>query len=142
MDIMYWTFPHVRGAWSIVAGQPNILESGVGVDRLYYSVNDWVNGSPVVYGNCKDNAAERFAGTRLICTETSHTADEPTIDAHYAKLAIGPFEYSMKNGLDAMQHTIIKYVTRFRDKGGIRDLEAALKTIDLLIAYEKESPCN
>ena len=61
---------------------------------------------------------------------------EDEIDAHYAKLAIQPMQYSMANELDPMQHTIIKYVTRFRDKGGKRDLLAARKTIDMLIEYE------
>ena len=55
---------------------------------------------------------------------------------HYTKMAIQPFEFSMANKLDPMQHTIIKYVTRFRDKNGIRDLEKAKHTIDLLIAHE------
>lgn len=58
---------------------------------------------------------------------------------HYKKLAIQPMEYSMKNKLDACQHTIIKYVTRFRDKGGIQDLEKAKHVIDLLIQFEGES---
>ena len=57
---------------------------------------------------------------------------------HYRKLPIQPFRYSMENGLDTMQHTIIKYVTRFRDKGGVADLEKAKQTIDLLIEWEKE----
>lgn len=56
---------------------------------------------------------------------------------HYCKLKIQPFEYAMANHLDPMQHTVIKYVTRFRDKGGIADLEKAKHTIDLLIAHEK-----
>ena len=56
---------------------------------------------------------------------------------HYTKLPIQPMEYSMKNNLDACQHTIIKYVTRFRDKNGIEDLEKAKHVIDMLIAYEK-----
>lgn len=56
---------------------------------------------------------------------------------HYCKLPIQPFQYSMANGLDPMQHTIIKYVTRFRDKGGIADLEKAKQTIDLLIEWER-----
>lgn len=55
---------------------------------------------------------------------------------HYTKLAIQPMEYSMANGLDACQHTIIKYVTRFRDKNGKEDLLKAKHTIDLLIALE------
>jgi hypothetical protein len=56
---------------------------------------------------------------------------------HYAKLAIQPMQYSMANGLDPLQHTIIKYVTRFRDKAGVVDLEKAKHCIDLLIEYEK-----
>lgn len=55
---------------------------------------------------------------------------------HYTKMAIQPFTYSMYNGLDPMQHTIIKYVSRFRDKNGIEDLKKARHTIDLLIEYE------
>lgn len=58
------------------------------------------------------------------------------IDAHYSKLAIQPMQYSMDNKLDPLQHTIIKYVTRFRDKNGKRDLLAARHTIDLLLEYE------
>lgn len=55
---------------------------------------------------------------------------------HYSKLTIQPMEYSMANGLDACQHTIIKYVTRFRDKGGMKDLEKARHVIDMLIEFE------
>lgn len=57
---------------------------------------------------------------------------------HYLTLAIQPMEYSMANKLDPAQHTIIKYVTRFRDKGGIQDLEKAKHCIDLLIEFERE----
>ena len=60
---------------------------------------------------------------------------------HYQKLAIQPMQYSLLNGLDAAQHTAIKYITRFRDKGGIKDLEKAKHCIDMLIDFElaKES---
>ena len=44
---------------------------------------------------------------------------------HYKDMAIQPMVYSMANKMDACQHTIIKYVSRFRDKGGIADLEKA-----------------
>lgn len=56
---------------------------------------------------------------------------------HYSKLKIQPMEYSMANGLDACQHTIIKYVTRFRDKGGLQDLHKAQHTLQMLIEFEK-----
>ena len=63
---------------------------------------------------------------------------------HYKSLAIQPMEYSMANGLDACQHTAIKYITRFRDKGGIIDLEKAKHCIDMLIEFErrKEAPID
>lgn len=57
---------------------------------------------------------------------------------HYKHLAIQPMEYSMKNGLDACQHTAIKYITRFREKGGIADLEKAKHCIDMLIEFEQQ----
>ena len=56
---------------------------------------------------------------------------------HYTKLRIQPMEYSMQNKLDALQHTVIKYVTRFRDKGGIEDLKKAKHCIDMLIEFEE-----
>ena len=58
---------------------------------------------------------------------------------HYTKLKIQPMRYSLANRLDAAQHTIIKYVTRFRDKGGLADLQKARHTLDLLIEYETEA---
>lgn len=65
------------------------------------------------------------------------SAFETQVDGnHYSKLAIQPMEYSMANKLDACQHTIIKYVTRFRDKGGKKDLEKAMHVINMLIEME------
>ncbi|MNK29168.1 hypothetical protein D3C87_475580 [compost metagenome] len=63
---------------------------------------------------------------------------------HYKGMPIQPFEYSMANGLDPCQHTAIKYVTRFRQKGGIQDLRKAIHTIELLIEFEqrKTAPAN
>jgi hypothetical protein len=55
---------------------------------------------------------------------------------HYSKLSIQPMEYSMANKLDACQHSIIKYVTRFRDKNGLADLQKARHVIDMLIEFE------
>ncbi len=58
--------------------------------------------------------------------------------SHYKELEIQPMEYSMRNKLDALQHTIVKYVTRFRSKGGVADLEKAKHCIDMLIEHERE----
>lgn len=55
---------------------------------------------------------------------------------HYKKLKIQPMEYSMANNLDACQHTAIKYITRFRDKGGVADLDKAIHCIEMLKEFE------
>lgn len=55
---------------------------------------------------------------------------------YYTTLAIQPMEYSMANKLDACQHTVVKYITRFREKNGLQDLLKAKHTIDLLIERE------
>lgn len=60
--------------------------------------------------------------------------------SHYTKLKIQPMEYSMANNLGAAEHTVVKYVTRWKDKGGLQDLMKARHTLDLLIDYvERES---
>jgi len=55
---------------------------------------------------------------------------------HYKNLAIQPMEYSYKNHLDPVQATIIKYVTRFRNKNGLVDLLKARHCINMLIEFE------
>lgn len=58
---------------------------------------------------------------------------------HYKSMPIQPMEFSMANNMDACQHTVIKYVSRFREKGGIQDLEKAKHVIDMLIEFERKS---
>jgi hypothetical protein len=86
--------------------------------------------------DCLDAAYERRAMQEGLVKNSVFEVNKEAIDAHYTKLKIQPMIYSMENKLDPMQATIIKYVTRFRDKGGKRDLLAALKTLDMLIEYE------
>lgn len=61
---------------------------------------------------------------------------------HYKNLAIQPIEYAMRNGLDSCQHNVVKYVTRFRDKGGVKDLEKAIHYLELLIEFETAKVCQ
>lgn len=56
---------------------------------------------------------------------------------HYKNLKIQPVTYCMMNNLDTCQSNVIKYVTRFREKNGIEDLQKAKHYIDLLITYEQ-----
>ena len=60
--------------------------------------------------------------------------------SHYKSFPIQPIEFAMVNKLDTCQHAVIKYVCRFRDKGGQEDLEKAKHYIDLLIHFEYGGP--
>lgn len=55
---------------------------------------------------------------------------------HYKKCAIQPIEYIHANKLDFCQGSVVKYITRFRDKNGLEDLKKARHFIDLLINLE------
>lgn len=57
---------------------------------------------------------------------------------HYTSMGIQPMEYSMANGLGAAEHTIVKYVSRWRKKGGVEDLKKAAHTLQLLIEFEEK----
>lgn len=57
---------------------------------------------------------------------------------HYKELAIQPVEFIHANGIGYMEGNVIKYVTRWRSKGGIADLEKAKHYIELLIELETQ----
>ena len=56
--------------------------------------------------------------------------------SHYKNLKIQPIEYIHANGIPFAEGSVIKYVTRWRDKGGIKDLEKAKHFLELLIELE------
>jgi hypothetical protein len=57
--------------------------------------------------------------------------------SHYKNLKIQPVEYIHANQLPYIEGNIVKYITRWRDKNGIKDLEKIKHYIDLLIELEK-----
>ena len=58
---------------------------------------------------------------------------------HYKHLAIQPIEYVLKNKLGYCEGSAIKYITRWKDKGGIEDLRKAIHFIEMLIESEERS---
>jgi hypothetical protein len=55
---------------------------------------------------------------------------------HYKELPIQPVEYIHANAIGYFEGNVIKYVSRWRKKNGIADLEKAKHYIDLLIQLE------
>lgn len=56
---------------------------------------------------------------------------------HYKELAIQPVEFIHANGIGFIEGNVIKYISRWRSKNGIADLEKAKHYIDLLIELEQ-----
>ncbi len=56
--------------------------------------------------------------------------------AHYRKYAIQPAEYNARNGLSFLAGNVIKYVTRYKDKGGAEDIRKAMHYLELILEFE------
>lgn len=59
--------------------------------------------------------------------------DEQIGGDHYKKYGIQPVEFIMANDIPFCEGNAIKYLVRWRDKGGVSDLLKARHYIDLLI---------
>ena len=59
--------------------------------------------------------------------------------SHYNKLRIQPVEYIHANQIPFIEGSIIKYATRWKDKGGIEDLKKIIHFAELLIELEQNT---
>ena len=57
--------------------------------------------------------------------------------SHYKKCGIQPWDYVINHRFDFWQGNILKYLTRWRDKGGLQDLEKCRHYIDKYIELVK-----
>ena len=55
---------------------------------------------------------------------------------HYKKYKIQPVEYTVANDLGFLAGSIIKYVTRYKDKGGAEDIRKAMHYLELILEFE------
>ena len=58
---------------------------------------------------------------------------------HYKNNPIQPIEYIHANGLGFCEGNVVKYVTRWKFKGGVGDLEKARHYLDILIQLESRN---
>jgi hypothetical protein len=67
-------------------------------------------------------------------------ADEIQIGGdHYRKLEIQPWDFILANNLGFFEGSILKYITRWRNKGGVEDLKKARHYLDKLIEVNSET---
>lgn len=59
---------------------------------------------------------------------------------HYKKLVIQPWDYITANNIGYLEGCAIKYISRWRDKGGIKDIDKAIHFLEKLkdVYYTQE----
>ena len=55
---------------------------------------------------------------------------------HYKSKTVQPWDYIIENNLGYLEGNVVKYVSRWRDKNGIEDLQKARHYLDKLIEVE------
>lgn len=55
---------------------------------------------------------------------------------HYKSKAIQPWDYIVANDIGYLEGCVIKYVSRWKEKGGVVDLNKARHYLDKLIEVE------
>lgn len=66
----------------------------------------------------------------------SSPLDMQTGGDHYKKLRVQPAFYNWANNIPFIEGCCIKYLTRWRDKGGLEDLRKSMHLHELLIYFE------
>lgn len=67
-------------------------------------------------------------------------SDKQVGGTHYKKFVIQPAEFCHKNKIPYLEATVIKYLCRWRDKGGVQDLNKAIHFIEILKEFEHDNP--
>lgn len=68
---------------------------------------------------------------------TMKSNEEQVGGRHYLEKKIQPWDYIVANRLGYLEGNIIKYVTRYKEKGGLEDLIKAAHYLDKLIEVTK-----
>ena len=57
---------------------------------------------------------------------------------HYRNKAIQPWDYIVSNNLGYLEGCVVKYVSRYKEKGGMQDLEKAAHYLQKLMEVHSE----
>lgn len=86
-------------------------------------------------GNMPDNSPSSWNGSMNGQSKLRALSDQVG-GSHYKDMAIQPFEFIEANNLGFAVGNIVKYLCRYKRKGGIEDLKKARHYIDMLIERE------
>lgn len=93
---------------------------------------------------------DKYLQNHINMTQLQNIVPETTYDPfkvqvggdHYSRFPIQPLEYIEKNKLPFADGCVVKYITRWRFKGGIEDLRKAKHFIEMLIILEERKDAD
>lgn len=100
-------------------------------------------GDPGYEGN--DDAATtgrtQYPGAELGCpVPLNQRIGNPSANQvggdHYRKYNIQPIEYVLANSMGYLPGCALKYITRYKDKGGAEDIRKAIHYLKLILEFE------
>jgi hypothetical protein len=62
--------------------------------------------------------------------------DKQVGGSHYAEKAIQPWDYIIANKLGYLEGNVVKYISRWKEKGGVDDLRKVIHYTEKLIEVE------
>jgi hypothetical protein len=69
-------------------------------------------------------------------TDITSALNKQVDGSHYKDMVIQPIVYIYANNIPFIEGNVIKYVSRWKNKNGLKDLEKARHLIDMLIELE------
>lgn len=73
---------------------------------------------------------------RKVPRKIKSALDVQIAGSHYKNMVIQPVVFCQKNRLDFCEANIVKYICRYKDKGGIEDLKKVKHYLELLCTIE------
>lgn len=92
------------------------------------------DGKYILFDNVKKDKPMNEATKQ---PETQAATNKQVGGSHY-QLPIQPIEYILANGLGYCEANVVKYVSRWRNKGGVQDLKKAIHYLEMLIEQEEK----
>jgi hypothetical protein len=120
------------------------IKKSSGIDlESFLSAGAWKWGGVLEYmiepQSIDDATPEEWNNVTNKITKANDSALDIQIQGdHYKKFKIQPVEFIHANHIPFCEASAIKYLCRWKDKGGVKDLEKAKHFIDLLIELESK----
>lgn len=78
-----------------------------------------------------------YSEDSYLSTEEDSALDKQEGGGHYKDMVIQPVEFCHANGIPFIEGCAIKYLCRWKDKGGVDDLRKCLHFVEMLIELEE-----